>query len=237
MSSVATTQWSQVLAARDGSESEARAALEKLCTTYWRPLYAFVRAQGHGRDEASDLTQAYFAELIAKEMLAHIDPRKGRFRSFLLASMRNFLSHQRDHDRALKRGGGLVWLSLDVDEGERGYTAEPADEVTPEDLFDRRWAMTVLEHALRRLERDSEPSTFEAMRPYLTGDGGGERYREVAARLDMTAGAVKTAVHRLRRRFGECLRAEIAETVADSRDVDDEVRYLLSVLRPPESSL
>jgi RNA polymerase sigma factor (sigma-70 family) len=233
MSSIATTQWSQVLAARDGSASEARAALEKLCGTYWRPLFAFVRAQGHDPEEARDLTQGYFAELLAKDVLAQVDPEKGRFRSFLLASMRNYLAHQRDRERALKRGGGLIGLSLDVEEGERNYTAEPANEVTPEDLFDRRWAMTVLDRALERLERVSDPAAFEAMRPHLTGEGREERYRQIAERLDMTEGAVKTAVHRLRRRFGDCLRAEIAETVADGSDVDDEVRYLLSVVRTP----
>jgi RNA polymerase sigma-70 factor (ECF subfamily) len=140
---VATTQWSQVLAARDGSETEARRALELLCQTYWQPLYAYIRHQGYEPDEARDLTQGFFAELLEKDFLADVDPDKGRFRAFLLASLRHFLSHERDRARALKRGGGATTLSFDVEAGEAGYALRPVEELTPVDVFERRWAMPV----------------------------------------------------------------------------------------------
>ena len=150
---VATTQWSQVLAARDGSDTEARAALESLCQTYWQPLYAYIRHQGSSPDEASDLTQGFFAEFLEKEFLADVDPSKGRFRAFLLASLRHFLSHQRDHAGSLKRGGGTTTLSLDVDAGEARYSIQPSKTMTPEDVFELRWAMTVLDRAMDRLRK------------------------------------------------------------------------------------
>jgi RNA polymerase sigma-70 factor (ECF subfamily) len=153
---VATTQWSQVLAARDGSDTQARAALESLCQTYWQPLYAYIRAQGHGPDEACDLTQGFFTEFLDKDFLSSVDPDKGRFRSFLLASLRHFLSHERDRERALKRGGGAVTLSLDLTTGEENYRLQVSEEMTPEDVFERRWALTVLDRAVGRLERESD---------------------------------------------------------------------------------
>ena len=144
---VATTQWSQVLAARDGSDTEARAALESLCQTYWQPLYAYIRHQGASPDEARDLTQGFFTELLEKDLLAGVNPDKGRFRSFLLASLRHFLSHERDRSQALKRGGGTTTLSLDVEAGEAGYALRPVEAMTPVDVFERRWAMMVLDRA------------------------------------------------------------------------------------------
>ena len=233
---VATTQWSQILAAKDGSDTEARAALESLCQTYWQPLYAYIRHQGSDPDEARDLTQGYFTELIEKDFLAGIDPEKGRFRSFLLASLRNFLSHQRDRAHALKRGGGAVTLSLDTSLGERGYDITASNEMTPEALYEYRWAMTVMDRAIARLRRESEASgkleQFEKLLPYLTGAGSAVPYRKVAAELQLTESAIKTAVQRLRKRLGHALRDEIAETVASPGDVDEEVRYLLSIVRP-----
>ena len=145
---VATTQWSQVLAARDGSGTEAREALEFLCQTYWQPLYAYIRHQGADPDEARDLTQGFFAEFLEKDFLADVDPSKGRFRAFLLASLRHFLSHQREQARTLKRGGGIRTLSLDTEVAEERYVAEAASERTPDEVFDRRWAMTVLDRAM-----------------------------------------------------------------------------------------
>jgi RNA polymerase sigma-70 factor (ECF subfamily) len=233
---VATTQWSQVLAARDGSDTEARRALEILCQTYWQPLYAYVRQQGSAPDEARDLTQAYFAELLEKDLLADADPAKGRLRSFLLASLRHFLSHERDRGRALKRGGGTRTLSLDTSAGEESYALRVADEMTPEDLFESRWAMTVLDRAMGRLRRDAVESgnrdQFEQLQQYLTSAGSRIPYRKVAAELSMSESAIKSAVQRLRKRLGQCLRAEIAETVANPGDVDDEVRHLLAIVRP-----
>jgi len=233
---VATTQWSQVLAARDGSDTEARRALEGLCQTYWQPLYAYIRHQGFDPDEASDLTQAYFTELLEKDLLADVEPEKGRFRSFLLASLRHFLSHERDRDRALKRGGGAITFSLDVSAGEEKYAIQLAEEMTPEDVFEYRWAMTVLDRAVDRLEQESEEAgtkfQFEHLQQYLTGRGPQLPYRETATALGMSESATKSAVQRLRKRLGRCLRSEIAETVANAADVDDEVRNLLTKLRP-----
>jgi RNA polymerase sigma-70 factor (ECF subfamily) len=232
---VATTQWSLVVAARDGTGTEARFAMEHLCSTYWAPLYAFVRHQGHGPDQARDLTQAYFAELLEKEFLADVDADKGRFRSFLFASMRNFLSHQRDRERALKRGGDAVTLSLDVAAAERSYIQHATSDMSPDEVFEYRWAMTVISRALDRLRDDAERAgterQFEALRPYLTSFEVHAPYKEVAAELGFSEGAVKVAVHRLRRRFGGCLRAELSDTVADRSDVDRELRHLLAVVR------
>jgi RNA polymerase sigma-70 factor (ECF subfamily) len=232
---VATTQWSQVLAARDGSESQARAALESLCQTYWQPLYAYIRHQGASPDEASDLTQGFFAELVEKDFLAEVDPEKGRFRSFLLASLRHFLAHERDRNRALKRGGGTLTLSLDVAAGEAGYVNEPADELTPVDVFERRWAITVLERASDRLQQEStelSQNQFAQLKQYLTSGDRQVPYQETASALGISESAVKSAVHRLRKRLGQCLREEIAETVSDRSQVDEEVRHLLAVVRP-----
>lgn len=232
---VATTQWSQVLAARDGSDTEARRAFESLCQTYWQPLYAYIRWQGNGPDEARDLTQGFFTELLGKDFLADVDPDKGRFRSFLLASLRHYLTHERDRDRALKRGGNITVLSFDVETGEAGYAALPIEATTPEEVFERRWAATVLERAMDRLRDESQKTghdfRFERLKRYLTSEEGHLPYREIALDLGMTESAVAAAVARLRKRFGRCLRAEVAEIVVNPADVDDELRHLLSVVQ------
>ena len=237
---VATTQWSQVLAARDGSESQARAALESLCQTYWQPLYAYIRHQGASPDEASDLTQGFFAELLEKDFLSSVDPSKGRFRSFLLASLRHFLSHQRDQTRTLKRGGGARTLSLDTEVAEERYSGETATGRTPEEVFERRWAMTVLDRAMDQLRKvsmaDDDPNQFELLRQYLTSAEPHSPYKQVAYSLGMSEGAVKTAVHRLRKSYGQCLRSEIAEVVSDLTEIDNEVRHLLAVVRSQSGS-
>ena len=231
----ATTQWSQVLAAKDGSDTEARAALESLCQTYWQPLYSYVRHQGSSPDEARDLTQGFFAEFLEKDFLANVNPDKGRFRSFLLASLRHFLSHERDRERALKRGGGTKTLSLDVETGEAGYATRPESAATPEEVFERRWAATVLDRAMDRLRAESlesrDISHFETLKRYLTSGEAPKRYREVAEELGMTEGAVAAAVARLRRQFGRCLRAEVAEIVINPAEIDDELRHLLAVVQ------
>lgn len=232
---IATTQWSLVVAARDGAGTEARSALERLCASYWQPLYAFVRHQGHDPEEARDLTQAYFAELLEKEFLVDVDAAKGRFRSFLFASLRNFLSHQRERVAALKRGGGATMLPLELAGAEAGYLSHAGDAATPEEVFEHRWAMTVLSRAMDRL-RDQEALAgrsrqYEALRPYLTSFEAHLPYREVAVGLGLSEGAVKVAVHRLRQRFARCLRDELADTLADPADVDHELRHLLTVLR------
>ncbi len=229
----ATTQWSLVLAARDGTDGEARRALESLCEGYWYPLYAYVRRRGHDAEESRDLTQAFFADLLDRDFLEGVDRSKGRFRSFLLASLGNFLSHARDKERALKRGGGMRPLPLDGDTAETRYRDEPADRMTPELVFERRWGLTVMERAMRRLEAESrdDPTRFEQLKACLTGSDHAP-YREIAEALGMSESAVKAAVHRLRQRYGRLLRDEIGETVATAAEVDDELRHLLGVVRP-----
>ena len=232
---VATTQWSQVLAARDGSDTEARRALEGLCQTYWQPLYAYIRHQGADVEEARDLTQGYFAELLEKNILADVDPSKGRFRAYLLATLRNYLSHERARAGRLKRGGGTSTLSLDVEAGEERYSVHPVEETTPEDVFEHRWAVTVLGRAMARLEEESRglgsENQYLHLKPYLTSGEPQLPYREVAATLGMSEGAVKVAIHRLRKRFGQALRLEIAQTVAEPELVDNELRHLLGNIR------
>jgi RNA polymerase sigma factor (sigma-70 family) len=233
---VATTQWSQVLAARDGSDTEARAALESLCQTYWQPLYAYIRHQGSDPDEARDLTQGYFAEFLEKDFLADVDPDKGRFRSFLLASLRHFLSHERERSRALKRGGSALTLSFDTQAGETRYATQPTEAMTPVEVFEHRWAITVLDRAMDRLAAQSQEAgswpQFQKLRQYLTSAEPQVPYGEAAEELGMSEGAIRTAVHRLRKRYGQALRAEIAQTVANPADTDEEVRHLLAIVRP-----
>lgn len=231
----ATTQWSVVLAARGGENTHARQALETLCDAYWYPLYAYARRRGYDPDQARDVTQAFFADLLERQALHRLDPEKGRFRAFLLASIRNFFSHERDRERALKRGGGLQTVSLDVDDAERRFDLEPVGDLTPDQLFERRWGLTVMQRAMGRLRTEmrsgGRPQLFDSLQPYLTG-GDEAPYRQVAADNSMSEGAVKTAVHRLRQSYGRLLRQEIAETVVDPSEVDDELRHLLRVIRP-----
>jgi RNA polymerase sigma-70 factor (ECF subfamily) len=222
--------------ARDASDSEAHRALEELCQTYWQPRYAFVRRQGYDRDAACDLTQAYFAELLDKDFLKAVHSSAGRFRSFLLASLKHFLSHQRDRERALKRGGGAHKISLDSAGAEERLGSELADRLTPEEIFEHHWALTVLERAMERLRRDEaragREQHFETFQDYLTGGAAAVPYREVALDLGMSEAAVRKAVVRLRKRFGRVLRAEILHTVADPDEADDEIRHLLTVIQP-----
>jgi RNA polymerase sigma factor (sigma-70 family) len=223
-----------VLAARTGQSAESREALARLCEAYWYPIYAFVRRQGYGADEARDLTQGYFARLIEKRDLRAVDPDLGRFRSFLLASVRHFLSNERDRERAKKRSPDSQVLSLDAESAERMYRVEPAESLTPETLFERKWAMTVLERSFSKLGEEwgegERAKRFEKLRGHLIGDAPAAVYAEIAGSLGMTEDAVKVTVHRIRRRFGEILREEIAHTVRDAEDVDQELRYLLTVL-------
>lgn len=230
----ATTSWTQVLAAREAPSSESRQALENLCQAYWYPLYAFVRRQGHGPEESRDLTQAYFATLLEKGYLEDYDPSLGRFRVFLKASVKNFLSKERDKAHAWKRGGRAQFVSLSADEVEGRYRYEPVERLTPEEVIERRWALTLLERVLGKLRNEFEETgrgaEFDQLKRYLTGEEVKVPYREVAAALGSTETAVRSSVHRLRQRFGNLLRQEIAETVASPRDVEDEMRYLLHVI-------
>jgi RNA polymerase sigma-70 factor (ECF subfamily) len=235
----ATTRWTLVAAAGKTATPEARKALGELCRLYWYPLYAFVRRRGYDADEALDLTQGFFTRLIEKNDLADADPDRGRFRSWLLASVKHFLANEWDRATAQKRGGGRAVYSIDIDpdDAERRYRHEPSHLITPERVFDRRWALTMLEQALDALklecEREGKTALFEALRPSLTADAQDESYQSVADRLATTQGAIKIAAHRLRRRYRDLLRDQIAQTVREPQDVDDEIRDLFAALGQP----
>jgi RNA polymerase sigma-70 factor (ECF subfamily) len=229
-----TTHWSVVLMAREADSSAAQAALAELCETYWYAIYAYIRRRGHRPENAADLTQAFFARFLEKNFLGDLTPGTGRFRSFLLACCQHFLANEWDKVQTLKRGAGKTLLSLDDDSAEDRYQFEPVDYITPETIFERRWACTVLEQVLDRLRddftRSKPPELFEELKVFLSLGQGQNSYAEVGRRTGLQESAVKVAVHRLRRRYGELLRAEIAKTVADARDVEDEVRHLIAVL-------
>jgi len=229
-----TTHWSLVVSAGRNDTPHARDALENLCRAYWFPIYAFVRRQGHGPPDAQDLTQEFFARLLEKKQLAGADPAKGRFRSFLLASLKHFLANEWDKTRAQKRGGGQKLIPIDVATAETSGGLEPADGLTAEKIFERRWALTLLDQVLRRLRaeyvRDGKENLFEQLKPTLTETSRTIAYAEIATRLGTNEGAVKVAVHRLRQRYREVLRAEIADTVASPGEVEDEIRNLFAAL-------
>ncbi|MCX5684513.1 MAG: sigma-70 family RNA polymerase sigma factor [Planctomycetota bacterium] len=230
--SFATTHWSLVLAAGHGSRPDAGAALATLCAAYWYPLYYYVRRRGYRAEEAQDLTQAFFAKLLEKGSLKVADPDRGRFRSFLLASLNHFLSNEWDRARAKKRGDKV--LSLDIAGAESRYSLAPADGLTAEKLFERRWAMTLLDLVLARLReefaREGRESVFERLKDFLGGAAADAPYSKAAAELGMTEAAVKMAVHRLRRQYRRLLRAQIAQTVASPEEIDDEIRHLFAAL-------
>jgi RNA polymerase sigma factor (sigma-70 family) len=230
----AATHWSVVLAARRSDPAQALGALEKLCHAYWHPIYAFVRRQGHPPHDAQDLTQEFFARLLEKNYLAAVDQAKGRFRSFLLASLKHFLANEWDKARAQKRGGGQALIPIDTAGAETSCGFDLADNLTAEKIFERRWALALLDQVLRRLReeytRDGKERLFEQLKATLTGASRTAPYAEIAARLDTSEGAVKVAAHRLRQRYRELLRAEIADTVAGPAEIDDEIRNLFAAL-------
>lgn len=229
--SFSTTHWSVVLEAGQGDIAKSTAALEKLCRQYWYPIYAFVRRRGSDRHEAEDLTQAFFAHLLDKETLKKVDRRKGKFRTFLLASLTNFLANEWDKRQTLKRGGEYQIMSLH-EVAEEMYGREPAAERAPEKLFDRRWALLVTETVLAQLKSEyaaqNKSNVFVQLEPGLTGELDAGWYQARAAALNMNEGAVRVALHRLRRRFGELLRAEIGQTVTNPQEVDEEIRHLFA---------
>ena len=229
-----TTHWSVVVAAGRNDTARARDALARLCQTYWHPLYAYVRRLGHSPPDAQDLTQEFFARLLEKNYLADADESRGRFRSFLLAALKHFLANEWDKASAQKRGGGQVLMPIDFNAAETACHFEPADETTAEKIFERRWALTLLDQVLRRLRaehvRDGKEKLFEQLKSTLTEASRTVAYAEIARRLDTTEGAVKVAVHRLRQRYREVLRAEIADTVASPGEVEDELRSLFAAL-------
>ena len=229
-----TTHWSVVLAATDPATEAAAGALETLCRSYWYPLYSFLRRQGYRPHDAQDLTQSFFAHLLAKDALKKVDRRHGKFRSFLLASLKNAMANEWDKQQALKRGGHLSIISIDAEVGEERFRRESSHEVTPDKAFEQSWAIVLLEDVLERLRgeylADNKSALFEALQPCISGDKGIVSYADVAGRLNMTEGAVKMAVLRLRRRFGELLRAEIANTVTRPEEIDEEIRALFAAV-------
>ncbi|ANM31697.1 hypothetical protein ABI59_22265 [Acidobacteria bacterium Mor1] len=229
-----TTKWSLVLAAREPSDPSGREALAELCSIYWYPLYAFVRRRTGDADAARDLTQGFFADLLERSAFDRVDPAAGRFRSFLLASFKNFLSHERERAAAQKRGGGTSPVSLDADEAEERYRFEPADDRTPERVFERSWALAVLDQVSGRLRSElieaGKAGQYDALSGYLTGEGD-KPYKQVAEELGTSEAAVKMAVRRLRQRYGTLLREEIAHTVTDEDQVDRELKHLLTTVQ------
>jgi RNA polymerase sigma-70 factor (ECF subfamily) len=227
------TRWSIVVAAGGVNSERARKALEHLCAAYWYPLYAFARREGHGVEDAQDLTQGFFARLLEKQDWARVDRERGKFRSFLLAAMKHYLANEWDRARAQKRGGGQTVLSLDAASAEQRYGLEPVDTISADQLYDRRWALTMLDQSLARVRMecaaDGNARLFDEIKGSLAG--GAAPQAEIAARLGMSEGALSVAIHRLRKRCREALRALIAETVNTDADVDDEMQQLLASLR------
>jgi RNA polymerase sigma-70 factor (ECF subfamily) len=232
-SSFTTTQWSLVLRAVDSQDPACREALAILCQRYWPPVYRYIRHRGYDINAAEDLTQSFFAQLLEKRSLKAANPERGRFRSFLLASVKNFLSDSWDKERAKKRGGDRQFISLDFSDAEK-FRHQPADEKTPEAVFEHQWANSVLAEVFSRLRQEALEGgaleRFERLQGFLTGELEGTKQGQAAEELGMSAKTLRVAIHRLRKRFGKLLREQVAQTVADPGQVDDEIRYLLTIL-------
>jgi RNA polymerase sigma factor (sigma-70 family) len=229
-----TTHWTAVLSASQMGSPESEAALATLCETYWYPLYVFVRRQGHGFEDAQDLVQGFFAKVLEKNYFQDADQVKGKFRSFLLLALKRFIANEWDRESRQKRGGGRVIVSLDQGDTETRYRAEPADEMTPEKAFERRWAITLLNQVLTRLECElaaaQKSPLFNELKVFLSGDQSEVPRAEIASRLGLSDGALRGAIHRLRCRYRELLRAEIAHTVDSPGAIDAEIRQLFAAL-------
>jgi RNA polymerase sigma factor (sigma-70 family) len=226
----ATTHWSVVVQAGNSKSPEATAAMERLCQTYWYPLYVFVRRKGHSHEDASDLTQAFFAKFLEKRYLKSVDANLGRFRTFLLTSMGHFLANEWDKSQAQKRGGGVRVISLDDATAEERYGLEPVEHTTPETLFERRWAETVVGVVLDRLAAETDEKRFEILKRFLLEDKGAVSYDEAAAQLGLSVPAVTSAIHRMRARFSALLIEEVSNTVGTPDAVESELRHLLEAL-------
>jgi RNA polymerase sigma-70 factor (ECF subfamily) len=228
-----TTHWSVVLSAREQPSSQSAAALEVLCRTYWHPLYACVRRQGHSPADAQDLTQEFFARLLQKDYLHSVARAKGKFRTFLLVMLKRFLADEWDKARAQKRGGGQVFC-VDWSSAETRFLQQPVEHLTPEKVYEQRWALTLLDQVYARLEREyrdqDRGALFDALRFALTGSRSEVPYAELARQLQTTEGALKVAVHRLRQRYREMLREAIADTVSRPEEVEEELRHLLQAV-------
>jgi RNA polymerase sigma-70 factor (ECF subfamily) len=226
------TRWTLVVAAGDPQRKEARSALVFLCENYWYPLYAYLRRRGYPADQAQDLTQEFFIRLLEGRYLDRADPEKGRFRSFLLTSLKFFVADEEDRHRARKRGGGMV-VPLEFSSGEERYQREPAHGETPERIFERRWALSMLDRVVERLRNEfvhhGRAEHFERLKMFLLGQSDAP-YAELAREMNTSEGALKVAIHRLRKRYRDLFRQEIADTVADPAEVESELRYLAAVL-------
>jgi RNA polymerase sigma factor (sigma-70 family) len=236
----ATTQWSMVLRA-SGTSPSSRDALSRLCECYWYPVYAFIRRQGYSAEPARDLTQEFFARVIERRFFRGANPARGRFRVFVVGAVRHFLSNERRREWALKRGGVRMRLvPLELDTAEERYAIEGHDDLTPDRLFDRRWALLLLDRALGRVrEKHAQAgkiTLFEHLRPYLTEGGEGAPYVALARSVGLSEGAIKVAVHRLRRQFRDALLEEVAQTVAGPGEINAEIRYLLAAVSTPPTS-
>ena len=229
----ATTHWSVVLKAGDAPGDEHTRALDALCHAYWYPLYAYVRRLGQSPHNAQDLTQSFFAYLLENRLLAKADPDLGRFRSFLLGSLKNFMANEWRRQSAQKRDAAQT-ISFDAQDAEERYAIEPVEEATPQSLYEQAWAVAVLDQAITLLETEyataGKKTLFEQLAPSLQGDRQASTYAEIGTQLSMSEGAVKVAVHRMRQRYRELLRASVANTVADPMEVDGELRHLMDVL-------
>jgi len=227
-----TTHWSLILEAGDSRDSRSKEALETLCQRYWYPVYAYIRSRGNSRDQAEDLTQGFFAQFLEKGYIKQASADRGRFRSFLLVAVKNYLANEWDRQQALKRGGGAKVLSLDFEQADGRYSLEPVDTTSPAELYERRWALTQLDRTLDELRKEMRSAgveqRFERLKEVLTGDSSGTSYREIAEELEMSESAVKVTVHRMRRRFGELLRELVGETLDKPEEVDSEIRYLFA---------
>jgi RNA polymerase sigma factor (sigma-70 family) len=238
-----TTRWTIVMKAAQSQAQGGQAALADLCRVYWYPLYIFARRRGHSPDDAQDLTQSFFLHLLEHRALGGVDRLKGKFRSFLLASFQNHLSDAADRARRLKRGGGKEFIELDAEEAEERYRHEPVESLTAEKIFDARWAMTVLGEALKKLSDEhaaaGKASTFEALKIFLDPHSSvaPPTYEEVANRLGLGTGGVKTLIHRLRKRYTALLREEVGRTVSDPAEIDEEIHALCDALIASEGRL
>ena len=238
-----TTRWTVVLLSAQSQAPGYQAALGELYRIYWYPLYAYVRRRGHAAEEAQDLTQGFFLHLLEHKMLARADPLKGKFRSFLLGSLQNYLSTEAERARCLKRGGGMEFVPLDVQDAEERYRLEPVEALTPEKVFAARWAIALLGQAMSYLQQEyafeGKAATFEALKPFIDPINGHESrsYEQTAYKLQISVGAVKTLIHRLRKRYSLRLREEIARTVSDPEQVDEEIYALCQALLASEGKL
>ena len=230
-----TTHWSVVLSAREKDSPETGRALETLCRTYWYPAYAFVRGQGRSPEDAQDLTQEFFAHLLAKDFLRVVQPEKGRFRTFLRMVLKRFLANESDRRRAQKRGGGSAHVSFDTRLAEQRFQSEPASALAPDRSYDRRWALALLDEAMARLTRECDAAgkalELQQLKPHLTAERSALPYAELAAALGTTEGAARVAVHRLRKRFRELFRATIADTVSGPEEAESEFQEVIQILR------